>query len=114
MGDGDKVQLTPERVRQQARDLVKDAGEFSKLIENAKSGFASAAVDPAPWFSAGGWGMFQRPAAAASEGEHFAKQVSVDMENMGATLDRIVKDLADVDVKSEAELDKIGKVIYPR
>lgn len=112
MGDGDKVQLAPERIRQQARDLVTDAGDFSKLMEGAKQGLRSAAVDAAPWFSAGGWGMFNKPATAADEAERFVTQVGRDIESMGETLDTMMRNLADVDVNSSTDLDRIGKVIY--
>lgn len=111
MGDGDKVHLSPEDIREQARGLVKDAADFSRFIEDSRQGLRSAGVDAAPWFSAGGWGMFNKPAAAAAEAETFISQVSKDMEDKGIDLHKIVKVLADVDINNSTELDELGKVI---
>ncbi|MGH8882266.1 MAG: hypothetical protein ACRD0P_33785 [Stackebrandtia sp.] len=114
MGYGDEARFSPEDVRDQARKLVKDAGDFGERIEKARQGFRSAAVDEAPWFSAGGWGMFKQPAKAASEADGFVSQVMGDMESMGDDLDAMVRDLANVDVNSGTELDELGKVVNPR
>lgn len=113
MGNGDEVQFSPEEMRAKARELVKDAGEFAQRMEDTRQGLLTASTDAAPWFSAGGWGMFNQPAAAASEGERFLDQIDRDINAMGEDFEKVLRNLAAVDVTSSTELDRVWKVTHP-
>ncbi|MGH8882030.1 MAG: hypothetical protein ACRD0P_32575 [Stackebrandtia sp.] len=109
---GSGVDVDPEVIRGQARQLVADAKQFDESVRKIREGFKDAATDVAPWFSAGAWGMFKRPAAAANDADSLVATVIKDIDNMGQTLDSIVKELGSVDTQSSGELDRIGKLVY--
>lgn len=113
MGDVDDVHLKPEEIRAHVRELVEDADRYEALIHDAQVGLRSASTDAAPWFSAGGWGMFKQPATAADDADRFISQVRSDLRQHAADLAIVMRNLTDVDVTSSEDLDRIAKVVYP-